>query len=160
MYYSTTNPTTYPITYQQVKAARRLTDDDEREFIIDLMDRATSYAEAYMSICLVERTVIASYYDGDALELPVVPLIEITSVSGDVPYDLYRSGNVVRFLPKASVVYPLTITYQAGYEVIPASIASGINSHVSRMHANRDTTIEMDDIHRIYDLYTTKIVVG
>lgn len=152
MRWTQVDPTVYPVAYDEVtKAHLRLTSDDSRDLVNELIAACTEYAENATSSSLITRAVTAVFEQGDALYLPRGPIVSITSVTDDAgtvltDYDLSHWGNATLLVPETSFVFPLTVVYQAGYGStganVPAIFRMAIRAHVATLF---ETTMSVSD---------------
>lgn len=160
----TTVPTDELFTWPRLKAALRLNTDGERSYVMDdLLPHAVGHAEKMMQASLAERTITATFYEGEKLHLPRGPVIEIESIIDDdgneVEADEYRVGHSDRLtITSASVTYPIVVIYRAGHEdlsLIDADIYGCIRVHIATLYKYReDTTSEaVNAIHKIDEYY-------
>jgi hypothetical protein len=168
----TTKPTTKIFGWDKLRPHLRVDDPDERDYVLELEDECTSYAEEKMERSLIARTITATFWAEDvsdappilpmvnyaaqpyrcrqALHLPRGPVASITSVkdsnNNDIDYTLERVGNSDRVrLTPTSVNYPVTVVYVAGHasvEDVPADIKGAIRTHIATRYAIREAVHE------------------
>src|SRR5689334_18881738 len=73
-------PTGRPVTWDEAKAHLRLDTDDQQAYVESLIDAATDYAEERLSASLMSRTLLATFYNNDRLELPRGPVIAVQGI--------------------------------------------------------------------------------
>jgi uncharacterized phiE125 gp8 family phage protein len=158
-------PTSPPlVTFAQMQAQLRIDDDDEQQYIADLVDAATEYAEVAMDTSLLQRTITAIYYAGanpvpyfngslaqtqTGLYLPRGPVQSIVSVTDKngtpiTDYQLQGSGTYDSIKINLPWAPPLTIVYIAGYgtlesPAVPSDIPMMIRMHVASWWRNRES---------------------
>lgn len=161
MKWTQANPTDRPITWAQAKAHLRLDDDEQRDYVMELVDAAISYAEGKMGRSLSKRAITAVFYNGEPMNLPAGPVISVTSVKdsddNDVTYTVEHVGNCARL--KIYDQYfcchtSLTVVYQAGYAstaAIPADIRHSLKMLVQHLWDNPSTPApsELDAFFRL-----------
>ena len=164
-----TRPTFPPlVTYPQIRAQLRIDSDDEKQYLEDLIDAATEYAEQALDASLLTRTITyqinehhhlptLSYWGGEWRHRHVLPRGPVQSITSATD----RKGNVVTFTQErvgntdfvgfhdwtssSNVVqFPITVVYQAGYGPnitdTPSDIRMAIRAHVASLWANREAT--------------------
>ena len=167
--FSNVRPTSPAIvSFAQMQSQLRITATDEEQYIMDLVDAATEYAETALSASLLQRTittVVGSdfhlpaygiFYDHhhNRMTLPRGPVSAVNSIvdvngTAITNFALTRHGNsdglVIRQSPGFGYSFPVTITYTAGYGPnvtdVPADIRMGIRTHVASLWRVR-TSIE------------------
>jgi hypothetical protein len=115
-----------------------------------LIDAATDFAEDTMECSLIERTLVATFHNGEALDLPRGPVREIVSIAGagdtsTDQFELRACGHGLRVILTASVAYPITVTYRAGYGSpanVPAGIRLSIAQHAGTMFRHRESVAD------------------
>jgi hypothetical protein len=147
---------------------------------MDLLAGCTTYAESLLQCCLLPQTITAVYdirdlgihpweplniYElgaGKGFALPRGPVISVESVvdANDValPYRRHTTGNldlIVPDFPLAAAQCPITVVYQAGYEVIPPALLNCIRVHVATIYMVREdiTSLPANAVHKIDDYY-------
>lgn len=164
--YTNPRPSSPPlVTYPQLKAQLRIDADDEKDYLMDLLDAATEAAEQMMDASLLTRTITATInqhdlpftftYDPNFCEhwhtLPRGPVQAITSAvdsaGNQVEYKWQRVGNTdrIRFTTATPAIqFPVTVTYTAGYGQnvtdIPADIRLALRTHVAALWSTREAT--------------------
>jgi len=128
---------------------------------------ATEYAEDRLSAALMPRIIRATFYDGEPLYLPRGPLLEVqsitdrngTAISG---YEIRHDGHRVQIVLTAGGIYPIAITYRAGYPsaaAIPRAIRLAILMHVATLWENRESITDKSKTiipHSLEDFYRLK----
>lgn len=124
-------------------------DGNDDEYLCLLIDAATEYAESRLAASLVPRTLAATFYDGEPLDLPRGPVIAIQSIvdRDSEPMTVYTArgiGNTTRV--EATGDSPITVTYRAGYvaadgttPAIPRDIVAAVLMHAATLYANRES---------------------
>jgi uncharacterized phiE125 gp8 family phage protein len=157
----TVEPSDMPVTLGEAKAQCRVLHDDEDQLLEDLIAAATSMVEDYLGRSLTTQTwrlTLDAF--SDAIILPRGPVQSIASftyldasgASQTVPgatyaFDADADPQAVRRQPSASWpqpgdrINPVTITYVAGYSVVPAAIRQAILMLVATWFANRETLL-------------------
>lgn len=150
----TTAPTGLAVAYAIAKHHLRIDDNEERDYVISLIEAATAHAEEALATSLLPRRIAATFYDGEFCDLPRGPVSAIVSVvdaNGDaVPSDAWRwerkgNSDCIRLLRTAT--RPLTVTYDAGYAnaaAIPADIRQAILCHVGTLYDHRASVTSMN----------------
>jgi len=153
-------PTAPPlVTFAQMQAQLRITTTDETQYITDLVDACTEHAENALDSSLLQRTIVATYYGAEPvnlwtdywdkckLYLPRGPVQSITSVIDSnnttiTDWQLQRHGLADFCLVKGVFVAPLTITYVAGYgntaAAVPSDLCMAIRMHVASLYRFRE----------------------
>lgn len=166
-YKITTQPDTEPVTLTEARAHLRMGDDTGSDVLIAaLIVNAREYAENVIGRALINQTVTAvcdTFPLARSIELPVGPLIDITSVSytdinGDTAvfadYTADTFGRTPRIVLNNSVnwpsvslapVNPIAIVYRAGFGStgadVPGTIKQAILLLVGHWFENRETAI-------------------
>lgn len=164
--YTNVRPSSPPLcTYPQLKAQLKIDADDEMQYLMDLLDAATEYAESALDASLLTRTITAtieehypaptfSFWPGDHSHrhfLPRGPVQSITSVTDStgnaIQYKWERTGNsdfVIFTGQPPGIVWPVTVVYQSGYgntaAAVPADIRLALRAHVASLWSNREAT--------------------
>jgi uncharacterized phiE125 gp8 family phage protein len=151
MKYSNARPSTPAlITWDQIAAQLRLDQTDDEDYVNDLIDACTDYAETALESSLLNRTITATFYRQDTLWLPRGPIVSITSVTdangNHPPYDLEGYGTADLLVCPQGHVSPLTVVYVAGFGTdstnVPAQIRQAIRVHVSTLYENRESVAD------------------
>lgn len=168
-----TPPATQPLALMSAMDFLRV-GHGEDDLIEILIDAATDYAQDRLNACLIQQTILATYYGSEPLYLPRGPLISIASVqdrNGDsIAYTIRHVGHRIEIVPTSAPTYPVSITYTAGYGSnatdVPAAIRVAIRQHVASMYAQRESIADkplaivpqsLDDFYR---LKARKVAVG
>lgn len=155
---------TYPVTIADVQTHLRLPNTTG---VAIILQGATDYAEDALSMALLPRTILATFYSGERLILPRGPLLEIVSIkdandTSVTAYKIKHQGHTAEIIPDAGIIYPASITYRAGYATaadIPASIRLGILAHCGTHYENRESTSDKSKQavpHSLADFYRLK----
>lgn len=154
-----TPPADRPVTWSELQDQMRVTSNEESNHGELLIEAAVDYAEEALATSLIERTLKATFYAGEILDLPRGPLIAITSIVDDsvttiTDYDVSQLGHTTRVTLNQSATYPIAITYTAGYAGavvaagfphapgIPASIRLAILCHAATLFENRESVAD------------------
>lgn len=78
----TTAPTREPVTLQEAFAQLRVTNNDERDLISDMVKAARQYVEKFSRTSLVTQTITLEMdcFPGSDFKLPAPPLVSVTSI--------------------------------------------------------------------------------
>jgi len=78
----TTEPTREPVTLQEAFAQIRVTNNDERDLISDMVKAARRYVERFTRTSLVTQTITLEmdWFSCSDFELPAPPLASVTSI--------------------------------------------------------------------------------
>ena len=144
----------------------------EAEYLADLQAAAVEYAETIMGCSLIERQVIAEFFEpytpfssgfiygaqpSNSFRLPRGPIISITSVldaKGEITnYSIEGEGSTDILKLNVGFTAPVTVVYQAGYAElddygqpivtdIPADIRHAIRTHVATLHERRESATD------------------
>lgn len=171
MKWTQTSPAILPVTYQQAAAHLRLVDDQDRDYVKDLIAAATEFAETALGASLITRTVTATFNQGEPLYLPRGPLISLTSVTqfgghliASPNCTIEGHGNADLLVIQANAwTAPLIVVYQAGYgptvNDVPADIRMAIRMHTATLYENRESVADKSLIpvpHSLGDFYRLK----
>lgn len=122
-----------PVALDEMKAYLRI-DSSETAFdqeITELISAARQEVETYLNRSLINRTVeVTMNIAGGNAPLPYAPVKELVSIKDTEDNDIteYRlKGDVL----KTDSYYQLSLTYTAGYEVVPVAIKMGIKRLVA-----------------------------
>lgn len=111
------------LTYSETAAYLKIDNIEERSRITALIQRATEDTQDQLAMSLMPQTLVATYYDDEDICIKRGPILEITSVKddndSDVSYTLRTYGYSEYLNLTSSATYPVTVTYRAGYEVLP-----------------------------------------
>ena len=147
----TTPPAERIIDFASMKAHLRLDDAGERDYVLELIDAATEYAQQAMETTLLLSGLTATYYTSEAiLPLPRGPVVSVASVidrddytlEDGTDYEVQRVGNEDRLVMLRSYTPPLVIAYTAGHaqpQDVPADIRQAIRCHVATLYAYRES---------------------
>jgi uncharacterized phiE125 gp8 family phage protein len=155
------------VTCDEVKRHCRIDTKDDDAYLLTLIDAATDFAEDSMATSLVRRKLLATFYDGQNLDLPRGPIDEVVSVTDaegvDVTdYELISVGSVTRVVLNVAAVRPVQAMYWAGYasaSQIPASTRLAIMTHVATHYATRESASDRTKTvvpHSLEDFYRLK----
>lgn len=153
----TVSPTICPVNIQQVATQLRIDANDDSVLLGEYISAATDYAETQTQRSFINRTIQATHYPHGAnivqnanpfelLSLPRGPVNSVVSVTDgngiNLPYEYRRIGNgdYIRLINGG--LYPIIITYIAGYGAkasdIPGDIRQCIRAHVDHMYTYRE----------------------
>jgi uncharacterized phiE125 gp8 family phage protein len=135
-----TPPTTQPVTIEEAKSFCRILTNDDDAIISLLIDAATDYAQNVTGrqLCTATYEIVVGG-ERSPLRLPKAPLKAIMSVicnGVDLDYSLHYDYDVA-FI-EFSATDDVTITYECGYDVIPASLKAWCLNKVSTLYENRE----------------------
>ena len=135
-----TQPTTQPVTIEEAKSFCRILTNDDDAIISLLIDAATDYAQNVTGrqLCTATYEIVVGG-EQSPLRLPKAPLKAITSVTCngiELDYTLHYDYDVA-FI-EFSATDDVTITYECGYDVIPASLKAWCLNKVSTLYENRE----------------------
>jgi uncharacterized phiE125 gp8 family phage protein len=157
----TVEPTELPVSLAEAKAQCRVLHDDEDDLLDGLIAAATSMVEDYTGRSLMAQTWRLTIDEfADRILLPRGPVQSVsaftvlpqTGSAATVDSALYALDNesdpaaIVR-QPSASWptpgdrVNPISITYLAGYDTVPAAIKHAILMLVGNWFRNRETLL-------------------
>ena len=71
-YAVTTPPAVRVVDYDAAKAALRLPNDDQQDYVLGLIDAAIDYAQEMMAASLITQTITATYYPEDVGLTPAI----------------------------------------------------------------------------------------
>jgi uncharacterized phiE125 gp8 family phage protein len=141
-----------------IKTHLRIDTDTEDDYLTGLITAAVSHAENLMGCSLLQRTITATFYSGETLNLPRGPLVSVSSVSvGGTPVsssaystESYGTVDVLRFNNSYTQPYAapveLVATYLAGYgttpDAIPADIVQVIKCHIGLLYEQREAATD------------------
>lgn len=154
-------PTDTPVSLAEAKAQCRVLSDDEDELIEGLIAAATSMVEDYCGRSLMAQTwrlTLDNFADRIILPRGPVQLVSAftvlpqTGAAETVSGDLYALDNesdppaIVRqplatWPTPGDRVNPISITYVAGYDAVPAAIKQAILMLVANWFKNRETLL-------------------
>lgn len=137
-----TPPTTQPVTIEEAKSFCRILTNDDDAIISLLIDAATDYAQNVTGRQLCTATYEIVVGGEQSLRLPKAPLKAITSImcnGVDLDYSLHYDYDVA-FI-EFSATDDVTITYECGYDVIPASLKAWCLNKVSTLYENRESIV-------------------
>lgn len=160
----TTQPASEPVTYAEAKAQIHLDDDEEQTYVEGLIKVARRYAERVLSQCLVNRTVVATFYDSTTwVGLPRGPVPaanRITSVedrdgNAVTVYEVRRIGNQDGLYFSNAPSFPLTVTYTAGYgdaDDVPEDTKHAMLMHIAHLFRKREAVTDKAEHHVAHGL--------
>jgi uncharacterized phiE125 gp8 family phage protein len=159
---TTVEPTTYPVTVAEVKEFARIDGNEEDSILEAFIAAVVNNVEAYLRKALITRTIkmIMDEWNSNEIELPMPPLISVTSVKTVDESDVettYSSDNyyvVTESIPgriiikKSSTAPTNTERETAGYNIIftagygnntniPKQIKIAIMQWVTMIYENR-----------------------
>ena len=176
----TTDPGVEPVTLDEVKTFARIDGGDEDTLIEDIIVAVREAMEFYLGRSLVDRTITMTIdeWQEKEIELPMPPLVSITSVSTldeDDSATIYNASNyyvVTEAIPgqiviKQDVSLPnnvdrdvagYRIIYVAGYgsqaSNVPAAIRMAMMQWATMIYETRAITTEPPaSVKRTLDLY-------
>jgi uncharacterized phiE125 gp8 family phage protein len=153
--WTATTPPTAPWTQAFLANHLRVIYGEESSLLHLYVDAAVDYAQEALGMSLGAQEITAVFNDADAgpgttLRLPRGPVRSITSVTDAAGAPV--TGSVLervacgdRLRLTASVVFPLTVVYEAGFPTeadIPASIRLAVLQHVATLYENRESVSE------------------
>lgn len=151
-----------PISLEAIKAHLRVTEDDENEYLEDLISHARATAENYTRRGLITRTVelqLDEWPEKEIVYLPYSPASEIEhltyttreleTVTLTIDEDFYFDANSMpaRLIPVTSwpgralkPISAISVKYECGHTAanIPKSILHGILMQISHLHEHRE----------------------
>jgi uncharacterized phiE125 gp8 family phage protein len=163
-----TPPTETPVSLPEVKTHLRIDHSDEDSYLTSLIAVATATLDGrdgLLGRALMPQTweLVLDQFPGGAIEIPLGPLISVTSVAYVDPdevaqvvaADSYVADTESRdgwIVPIAGFSWPTTvgginavrIRYVAGYETIPAPIKHAVLMIIGRLYASRGETVRSD----------------
>jgi len=170
MKWTQSQPAQLPVSYQDAATHLRLVDDDDRQYVLDLIAAAVEYAETAMGCSLITRTITAIFNANEPLYLVRGPVQAVSSVqqtvnntpiTGTTPEGHGTADLLV--IPSNAWQAPLTVAYTAGYgnnpTDVPADIRLAIRQHVATLYENRETVADKQWIpvpHTLADFYRLK----
>jgi uncharacterized phiE125 gp8 family phage protein len=163
---TTTAAADHPVTWADLKYWLRLDDESEKTYLLALAGDALDYAEEYTESTLLARSVVTEHTErAGSYDLPRGPVNSITAVvDGDGEqvhdYRVIKTGTWQRLLINADYAMPLTITYNAGFSVLPRLVKRAILLHCEMLYRNRGGEGDMAGINRCYDPYRRNVWLG
>jgi hypothetical protein len=154
MQWTVTTPPSDPIlTYTDLAYHMRLDPEvsaasAEQTYVLNILAAAIEYAETAMAASLASRTITATVYSGDLLNLPrgpVASLVSVSDPSGPLSgTSIQTTGNTDTLIVPNGWGNPLTVVYTAGYPTgaVPADIVHAIRMHVSSLYNNRESVTD------------------
>lgn len=164
MLWTGTRPTSPPLaTFAQLQSQLRIRSGEEEQYILDLLDACTEYAEQTLDTSLLTRTITATEYHQAAIDfwgtaerypnrvyLPRGPVSSVTSVtdskSASISFTQQRFGLADFVVLNDPYAAPVTIVYQAGYGAdaasVPSDIKMAIRTHVAHLFERREAADE------------------
>jgi uncharacterized phiE125 gp8 family phage protein len=149
-------------------------DSDEESYLIDLLSAATEYAEEATASSLLTRTITATFYAPDNLNLnrivlprgPVQTILSVTNGDGNAitTATLSCQGNSDILTLPNGWIQPLVVVYTAGYgpdpQDCPGDIRQAVRQHVATLYEYRETVTEKSTAtvvpHTLADFYARK----
>lgn len=155
------------ISWEEIADQARIDNADEQELVERMIDAATDYAEEAMGCTLVARNRTMTFRDGEPMRLRWGPTLSIVSVvdgndAAFTDYELRRTGKLELVHPNSSITYPVTVTYQAGYESaadVPSAILQAIRMHAATLYKVRESVMDKQMIsvpQSVEDFYRLK----
>ena len=161
----TTAPTTFPVTLTEAKAHCRVTDDDDNNYIVDLIKVATAKVETDTARQLIDAiwTLTLDAFP-KIIYLPYPPVQSVTSVKyydsagsqqtwGSSNYQTDLLAEPGRIQPAYGLSWPdvrsqlnvVEVIYVAGYgdeaSDVPVELKQGIKLWLAQMYEFREPTI-------------------
>ena len=162
-YYNTiTPPATYPVTLAEAKEWIRVNGTIEDVLITALISAATTIGEAHTNRQFVTRTMEGFFAGADASRFELHPFVQIrrapaSNVTVDMlingeftavtDYAIWRAGGFDRIIFNDGVPshdmgqYPIKVTFDAGYDIVPDGIRTAIKQHILFMYENRGDVV-------------------
>ena len=115
------------------------------------IDAATSYAEQRLGTSLMPQSLIATFYEGQPLDLrrgPVIGIVSVTDRNGQTAtgYNLRPIGYTTRVLPTSNPSYPVSVVYRAGHvaadgttPAVPPELRIAILMHAATLYTNKES---------------------
>lgn len=129
------------VSYSTAAAHLRLADDGEKPYVLDLIEDATSYAEAETESTLGTRTLTATFHAGEDIDLPCGPVQRVQCVTDaaglDVSYRRETIGHRERLILTGPATFPVTVVYAAGHNPCPGALRRCILAHIADCYDTR-----------------------
>jgi uncharacterized phiE125 gp8 family phage protein len=157
----TVEPSAMPVSLAEAKAQCRVVFDDDDQLIEDCIAAATSMVEDYLGRSLMEQTwrlTLGAFADtiilprGPVRSVAAVTYLDAAGAAQTVPSEVYAfddSGDPQALVRQPSGswpapgarVNPVSITFVAGYQTVPAPIKRAILMLVASWYENRETLL-------------------
>jgi hypothetical protein len=136
-----------PVTLEEVKQHLNITFTDNDSFLARLIIRCRAALEKYTGLSLVEKSIElhCDNYEGD-FELPYGPVLGdpyITN-SEDVEYDTATFSGIKFKKITTPRTGGLRLTYDTGYDIIPADLRMALLEEIAYRFENRGDTERAD----------------
>lgn len=152
-WYVSALPSSRPVTAAALAAHLRIDAEDDDDTLSLFIDAATEYAEASLSAALVPRTIVERFEDGATLDLSRGPLITVQAItdrnsSAVSGFSVRQIGYTSRIVLTSGAIFPITVTYRAGYALpngtpaVPADIKVAILQHAATLYSNRESVTD------------------
>lgn len=142
-YWFTRTPTlAVPVSLADAKDYLRALHDDDDLLIQRLVDAAGRELEAYCEIALTRQTItinVTAEGEGDTIILPVGPLAPdaVVSVNGAPVTSGISGGRWPSVTLPVTITGPVTITYEAGFAVVPDDLQLAVLEQAAWHYDNR-----------------------
>lgn len=140
--------TSRPIAWEEVNEHSNLDGMESEAYLNKLIDAAVDYFQEATRSTLMERRIIATFYDGEPINLPYGPLNSINAITDAnetevrlADYQIRHVGRVPRLILPATTTYPIAVDYWAGYtdpSEIPAATRLALLQLVGAFNENRE----------------------
>jgi len=155
-----------PVSLEQAKVWLRVDDDIEDDLVLSAIDAAVETVEKYTSRLLIPST-IKENFDRFAYRMHLRwPPTSITSVTyideneaeqnleGFVPsvgnaYKEMRITTDTTFPSIGDTPYPITVTYESGYDDVPAPLLTAVKLILGKIYENRSDERELQQVSTV-----------
>ena len=140
-----------PVTLQQAKDYLRVSSNSEDNLISELITSARERIEKYTGLSLGEKTLMAYWrYFHVPMEIPYGPITGINSVVNDNDVDIEYTARGLQYkVLEAVSTQGLTISYEAGFAVVPKGLKLAILKQVATDYENRENYVIGDQNYEL-----------
>lgn len=156
MLWEVITPPAAALSWAELKAFLRITDEAEQPVVMALAAAALDYAADIMECSLGVQTIRASYGPGERFDLPRGPVVELLTVEDDDGTDLAPTAVLTRDATNDTMTVgvghtpPVTVTYTAGLASLPAAVRQACLIDVANRYENRETAEPAKGLYEFY----------
>lgn len=148
-----TDISTEPVTYAEMKAYLKLSNDAEQTLITELIKTARQLLEGYTNRSFGTKTLKVRWNELNGWqELPYSPIQSITTVKNDSNDNLtYDSKGLEVKQIEVFSFDGVIVQYVAGFTTLPSDLKTAIKKQVATMYWNRENYIVGESVNNLSD---------
>ena len=149
----TSDIATEPVSYAEMKAYLKLSNDVEQSLITEMIKSARQLLEGYTNRSFGTKTIKVRWNEINGWqELPYSPIISITSMVNDEGDTLtYETRGLEVKQIQVFSTDGVIVQYQAGYSSLPSVLETAIKKQVATMYWNRENYVIGESVNELND---------